>query len=169
MDRAGLRARIRELRQKHAGIDDAPYDPGQLVDELAAEVRRAGVATPGLPAIPRMAGRVLAAILGDGTGELARQRHRAFHDALDLLEAALAGQAAANAESGDATAPTRTRRGRPKADYETIQREAQVAADWERAREAGTYKGDFAKQCGMKVSQLDKLLARVRKRKSRAE
>lgn len=67
------------------------------------------------------------------------------------------------------SAPNPNRRGRRKADYETIEREAQVAADWERAREAGTYKGDFAKERGTTAGKLDALLDRVAKRKSRSE
>lgn len=53
------------------------------------------------------------------------------------------------------------RPGRKKADYETQQREAELAADWKRARDAGTHKADFAKQKGLKVKDLDALLDRV--------
>lgn len=60
------------------------------------------------------------------------------------------------------------RRGRQKADYETLQREAALAADWEYARAAGTYKVDFARDHCMKVRELDAMLARVRGRKRRA-
>ena len=61
------------------------------------------------------------------------------------------------------------RRGRRIADYATVQREAALAADWERARDAGTYKADFAKQNGLTVKQLDALLDRVAKRKRISE
>ncbi len=61
------------------------------------------------------------------------------------------------------------RRGRRKADYETVQKEAELAADWERARDAGVYKPDFAKDKNMTVRQLDALLDRVRARKRPSE
>jgi hypothetical protein len=55
--------------------------------------------------------------------------------------------------------------GRKKADYETVQREAKVAADWEQARDDGTRKADFAKDYGIPLDELDRLLDRVAKRK----
>jgi aminoglycoside phosphotransferase (APT) family kinase protein len=61
------------------------------------------------------------------------------------------------------------RRGRKKADYTTELREAKIAADWEQARDAGTYKGDFARDNEMKVADLDRLLERVAKRKKPSE
>lgn len=61
------------------------------------------------------------------------------------------------------------RRGRRKADHETVQQEAQVAADWERARDTGMYKGDFVKERGTTVAKLDALLDRVAKRKRASE
>jgi hypothetical protein len=61
------------------------------------------------------------------------------------------------------------RRGRPKVDCETIEREAQLVADWERARDHGTYKGDFVNDRHMTTKELDKLLDRVRKRKCASE
>ena len=70
-------------------------------------------------------------------------------------------------ESANNTTPKG--RGRPKADDKTVQHEAQLAADWERARDAGTYKVDFARDKGMKVADLDKLLDRVAKRKKTSE
>lgn len=60
-------------------------------------------------------------------------------------------------------------RGRKKANYETVQYEASVAADWTRARDAGTYKGDFARDNNMSVKDLDRLLGRVDKRKKPSE
>ena len=63
----------------------------------------------------------------------------------------------------------RKRRGQKKADYETVQKEAKVAAAWKRASETGTYKADFAKDKGMTLKALDQLLDRVRKRKSRSD
>lgn len=61
------------------------------------------------------------------------------------------------------------RRGRKKADYETVQREAEIAANWERARDAGVYKPDFATDNNLTVRQLDALLDRVAKRKRHSE
>jgi hypothetical protein len=61
------------------------------------------------------------------------------------------------------------RRGRPKADYETVKREAKLAADWEQASKVGVYKGDFAKDNGSSVKEFDKLLDRVAKRNRASE
>jgi hypothetical protein len=61
------------------------------------------------------------------------------------------------------------RRGRPKPDQETEQREAQIAADWKRARDNRTNKVDFDKDNRMKVADLNRLLDRVRTRKSRSD
>jgi hypothetical protein len=77
-------------------------------------------------------------------------------------------------EDGDAgpsarkTTPPK-RRGRKKADYATEQREAGIAMEWERARQAGTYKGDFARDRKMKVADLDRLLKRVAARKKHSQ
>jgi len=60
-------------------------------------------------------------------------------------------------------------RGRKKADYETIQTETQLAADWVRARDSGVYKVDFAKEHKMRQKDFDKLLDRVAKRKKHSE
>jgi hypothetical protein len=66
--------------------------------------------------------------------------------------------------------PAKAKRpGRKKADYKTVQREAELAADWKRAYEAGTYKADFARDNKLTVSKLDALLDRVAKRKARSE
>jgi hypothetical protein len=71
---------------------------------------------------------------------------------------------------GDVSVTTKAKRpGRKKADYETVQREAQLAADWKRAYEAGTYKADFAKDNGMTVKKLDALLDRVAWRQRNSE
>jgi hypothetical protein len=61
------------------------------------------------------------------------------------------------------------RSGRKKADFETIQKEAELAAAWKRAREAGVYKADFARDCKITVSRLDALLDRVAKRNRLSE
>jgi hypothetical protein len=86
-------------------------------------------------------------------------------------EAKLAAEASGlQGESTNAQgAAKRKRRGRKKADYETVQKEAELAADWERARDAGIYKPDFAKDKNMTVRQLDALLDRVAKRKRPSE
>ena len=63
----------------------------------------------------------------------------------------------------------RRRGGRKKADFATEQKEAKLAADWQRARDAGRYKAEFAKERGMTGRQLDSLLDRVRKRKRPSE
>ena len=60
-------------------------------------------------------------------------------------------------------------RGRKKADYATVQSEAQLAADWKQAKETGRYKADFAKDNNLTVRKLDALLDRVAKRKSASE
>jgi hypothetical protein len=62
-----------------------------------------------------------------------------------------------------------TRRGRKKADYATVQREAALAAEWERVRGTGGYKPTFAKDKELTVADLDKLLDRVAKRKRNSE
>lgn len=61
------------------------------------------------------------------------------------------------------------RRGRKKADYDTVQKEAELAAAWQRARNAGVYKAVFAKDQKLTVKQLDALLDRVAKRKRASE
>ena len=60
-------------------------------------------------------------------------------------------------------------RGRRKADYETVQREAQISDDWQRARKTGVYKADFTKGKNLTVRALDRLLTRVAKRKTRSD
>ncbi len=63
----------------------------------------------------------------------------------------------------------RSRRSRPKADYATCQKEAELAAEWGRARDAGTHKADFAADKKMSVADLDRLLDRVAARKKSSE
>ncbi|MBX3426607.1 MAG: hypothetical protein KF688_13080 [Pirellulales bacterium] len=74
-------------------------------------------------------------------------------------------------EHADATQPPteRKRRGRRKADYETVQRESQLAAAWEQARISGVYKPDFAKNHGTTAAKLDLLLDRVGQRNRRSD
>ncbi len=71
----------------------------------------------------------------------------------------------ANAQEGTSA----KRRGRKKADFQTIQNEAELAAAWKQAREAGVYKADFARDCKTTVSQLNALLDRVAKRNRPSE
>jgi hypothetical protein len=78
------------------------------------------------------------------------------------------GSAAATPTDARKATPSK-RRGRKKADYRTIQKEAAIAEEWARARDAGEYKVAFAKRKGMKREELDALLDRVRKRKSPSE
>jgi len=63
----------------------------------------------------------------------------------------------------------RSRSGRPKADDQTIKREAKLAAEWNQARESGTSKIDFVKDRGLKLKDFETTLSRVRKRKTRAD
>ena len=60
------------------------------------------------------------------------------------------------------------RRGRKKADYPEVQKEARLAADWRQARDKGVRKAEFAKDQGMKQKELDRLLDRVAARKKGA-
>lgn len=71
-------------------------------------------------------------------------------------------------QAGSATA-VKAKRGRKKADYDTVQREEQLATEWKRARDAGVYKPDFARQKGMSATEFDALLDRVAKRKARSD
>lgn len=69
------------------------------------------------------------------------------------------------AESGtEATKPRR--RGRKKAGHQAVQQEAQVAAEWEQARNERTSKADFAKDREYSLKEFNRLLDRVRKRKA---
>lgn len=68
-----------------------------------------------------------------------------------------------------ATESSRKPKGRPKADYDTVESEANLARQWEQARESGTQKTDFAKQIEMRLSEFNKLLGRVAARKKRSD
>jgi hypothetical protein len=90
--------------------------------------------------------------------------------ALKTVHAALARTSKVQSEPANAQgAATPKRRGRKKADYKTIQKEAALAARWVRARDAGVYKPVFAKDNKLTVKELDKLLDRVAKRKRDSE
>jgi hypothetical protein len=85
---------------------------------------------------------------------------RALHDIRAWLERAIR-DGGLNAEGK--AAGSKRKRGRPKRNYETIQREAEIAARWRRAREAGACKSEWAREHGLTVKELDQLLDRVRK------
>ena len=72
-------------------------------------------------------------------------------------------------ETASPSKKARMRRGRKKADYETVRREAQIVDDWKQAKENKRYKPDFAKEKGMTLKELDRLLNRVARRKARSE
>jgi hypothetical protein len=95
----------------------------------------------------------------------------AFGKLLGPMFAAMQAQAdAAGGKPAEATGTAkRKRRGRKKADYKTVQKEAALAAEWERARDTGIYKPDFAKGKKMTARELDALLDRVAKRKRPSE
>jgi len=60
-------------------------------------------------------------------------------------------------------------RGRKKAGYETVEREAKTAEKWNKARDSGIYKADFAKGKKMPLKELDLLLDRVAARNRRSD
>ena len=100
-----------------------------------------------------------------GTGESETNANR---NKLKLIRDFNRNLRAANADSrGPQAKPNR--RGRKKADYETVQREAELTGEWERARDSGVYKADFAKDKGMTLKDFDRLLDRVDKRKKASE
>jgi len=61
------------------------------------------------------------------------------------------------------------RRGRKMASPETVRNEAELSAKWERARDAGTHKADFARDNHMTLKDLGRLLNRVAARKKRSD
>lgn len=61
------------------------------------------------------------------------------------------------------------RRGRPKANYETIRHETTIATDWNQAKENGVHKADFVKEKEWTLKEFNKLLDRVSKRNSRSD
>lgn len=118
----------------------------------------------------------LSRLRGEPKDAAERSQHRdamrtAAEYVLTILTTCLAsGGAVADVAPTDARGVAeRKRRGRKKADYETVQKEAALAAEWERARDAGIYKPDFAKDKNMTARQLDALLDRVAKRKRASE
>ncbi len=100
---------------------------------------------------------------------LHQSRRRAERESLRHLREFLNGWTAPVGAAQLSTPCDKKRPGRKKADYETVHSESQIAADWVQARDAGVYKGDFAKQRGLKVKDLDRLLTRVRMRKVRTD
>jgi hypothetical protein len=108
--------------------------------------------------------------------ELLTPAIRRLRDAWECFNSNLAPKGDGQKIQGDTclgemphTAATRKRRGRKKADYGTVQKEAKLAAEWVRARAAGILKSAFAKDNGMNQKQLDALLDRVAKRNRRSE
>lgn len=61
------------------------------------------------------------------------------------------------------------KRGRPKADYDTEQQEMKILEEWEKAREAGVYQSQFAKDKGMSHKELMRLLDRRRRQIARED
>jgi hypothetical protein len=91
-------------------------------------------------------------------------------DAGDETEADATRFVATETTQRESPLPTKPkRRGRPKADDDTIKRESKLAEAWKRAREAGVYKPDFAKEQKMTLVKFGKLLGRVAARKSRSD
>jgi hypothetical protein len=74
-----------------------------------------------------------------------------------------------NVDKGGLQTRTRRGHGRKKANYGTVQKEAGIATKWAKARDTGIYKGDFARDNGIKKADLDRLLDRVAKRKKHSE
>jgi len=60
------------------------------------------------------------------------------------------------------------RRGRRKADDETVEREAEITEAWAKAKRSGVYKPDFARDKKISLKDFNNLLARVSRRNSRA-
>ena len=67
-----------------------------------------------------------------------------------------------------AKSPNPKPRGR-KRNREKERREAVLVVDWQRARDNGVYKADFAKQQNLTLKKFDNLLDRVAKRKVRSD
>jgi hypothetical protein len=80
-------------------------------------------------------------------------------EALDVWGKRVTGPG--NDQEGERTAQARRKR------YET-RKEQELAEEWERARDAGISKKDFAKDKGMSVKNLNGILSRVRMRRNRA-
>jgi len=66
-------------------------------------------------------------------------------------------------------AATPGKRGRRKTTYKMQQREAAIAQRWQQAKSAGLQRVDFAKQEGLTLKELERVLDRVRKRRSPLE
>lgn len=72
-------------------------------------------------------------------------------------------------EAATARSATRGKPGRKPAPKLDIATDTKLARDWEAARSQSTCKVDFARARGMSTKQLNAVLGRVRKRKSRAD
>jgi hypothetical protein len=88
-------------------------------------------------------------------------------------QASKARLSGANEPAGDLAAAqggtSARRRGRKKANLNTIQKEAEIAAAWARARDAGVFKSDFVKDNNLTIRKLKALLDRVAKRNRPSE
>ena len=74
----------------------------------------------------------------------------------------------------DWTKPTgRNRKKRKKVGHRPAtaaekQADADLVAEWEKAREAKVYKADFAREKSMTVKELDRVVSRVKRRETRS-
>lgn len=85
--------------------------------------------------------------------------------------AAKANQPASHKAGATANAggKQRKRKGRKKADYKIVQKEAAIVESWKKAHQDKVYKSDWAKDNGMTVKQLDAILDRVYQRNRRSD
>lgn len=81
----------------------------------------------------------------------------------------LNGEKSAAESKGVEHQRTRRQPGRPKADYETEQRELAIYESWQKARDANVLKMKFASQNNMDTAEVDRILDRVHKRKKRSD
>ncbi len=164
-----------------------PTDAGELEQTLAAKFRSSipdwllSAPVDDLQHLAEVVKQETDAAIARAANEYRAAQFNGIGPALDAIASRLTdpdkSDAIADADRaayrpGEESAGTKTkrkRRGRKKADYETVQREAKLTADWEQARESGVYKADFAKQKDLKVNDLDALLDRVAKRKRASE
>lgn len=179
-----LVARIEALRASWPDVDACALNQQENIDLLWSDLGFLGPRPPH-PRFGRDGRSDVVAYLR-GEREKLLPLWRDFHDALAVAqrwieerfgaadqstpEGANNGQGAVAEDAGNGhRTPARKKRGRKKAPYATVQREAELADRWKRAKESGIPKLDFAKGEGLKVKELDKLLDRVRKRKSLLE
>ncbi|GAA4435827.1 hypothetical protein [Bremerella cremea] len=87
----------------------------------------------------------------------------------DFEDAQEVGERAYDEAAGSKTHHSPKRRGRKKADYATQEKENRIFDAWKRARDSGASKAQFASDQGMPEAELNRLIERVSKRKSRSE